>query len=423
VRFEFREIVDHPDLDLVLRTLKHCMRDVSLEIVQAGEELTIYGLGPSFRTMNRNDRAIFRASSQGTATLVQGDVNFLASALMGDIPQDTAVRSKIEHAIRCVRAELHPDSVPQGEPTNPYPKELRPSVRTEAFTPAALTITSPASAAMSGSAQTAFEAVTRDVNPQMGPVKPVKPIVIEPRVAEAAEPSDPAAVVTASSQPSTRALKSESVRPTPLPSYSAMNAIGMKYKRSAILPLAILSCVFVVCVAYLLQHRSLIDNVFTLAQATATQASSVPAQGTVNQQLSSPAPSAQNASTSRPSDPKDIKTWVAKWAAVMSTGDAEAQVSFYTDPVNRYFLRSDVSRDQLLRTKQSEIEGRRGLWTIKAEDVVIDQQTGAKAVIRLRKHVIVKLPSSSIREERIKTQLKLKLIDGSWKIISERTLG
>ncbi|MEO6816922.1 MAG: hypothetical protein ABI177_09485, partial [Edaphobacter sp.] len=68
-------------------------------------------------------------------------------------------------------------------------------------------------------------------------------------------------------------------------------------------------------------------------------------------------------------------------------------------------------------------DDRKGLWTLKAEDLVVQRQTPKTAVVYLTKHIIVELPSSTIREERIKAQLKLKMVDGEWKITSERTIG
>lgn len=109
MRFQFSEIVEHPDPDLVLHILEHCFRDISLEAVHSGDQLTVYGVGPSFRTMNRNDKTVLRASRQQSATIVHAEANFLASALMGDMPQDTVVRSKIEQAFRCMKAQLNLD--------------------------------------------------------------------------------------------------------------------------------------------------------------------------------------------------------------------------------------------------------------------------------------------------------------------------
>lgn len=121
--------------------------------------------------------------------------------------------------------------------------------------------------------------------------------------------------------------------------------------------------------------------------------------------------------------PKDIKAWVQVWAAAISTRDVQHQLSFYATPLDRYFLTPDVSSEQLLKDKQAEIDDRKGVWTLKAEDVVVQKETATNAVVVLIKHVTEELPSSRVREERIKAQLKLKLVDGSWKITSERTIG
>lgn len=121
--------------------------------------------------------------------------------------------------------------------------------------------------------------------------------------------------------------------------------------------------------------------------------------------------------------PRDIKAWVEAWAAAMRTHDVQSQLSFYATPVDRYFLSSDVSREQLLKDKQSEIKNRRGLWTFKAEKVFVQKETPTNAVVVLFKHIIVEFPSSTIQEERIKTQLKLKMVGEGWKITSERTIS
>jgi ketosteroid isomerase-like protein len=121
--------------------------------------------------------------------------------------------------------------------------------------------------------------------------------------------------------------------------------------------------------------------------------------------------------------PKDINAWVQAWAAAISTHDVQQQLSFYATPLDRYFLAPNVSREQLLKDKQAEIDGRKGVWTLKAEDVVVQKETATNAVVVLIKHITAELPSSSVKEERIKAQLKLKLVDGSWKITSERTIA
>ena len=210
-----------------------------------------------------------------------------------------------------------------------------------------------------------------------------------------------------------------------------MTVSRAEHKRSAALPLTLLAVLLILCTAYLLQHPNLTGNLFTRVSAkldttpvadqpTTTQASPTPVHGVEAQPTSS---SDKSGRLTTPAGPEDIKVWVEEWSAAMRTRDAEAQVSFYADPVDRYFLTPGVSRKELLREKQSDIESRNGLWAFKAEDVIIQRQTGSSAIVLLTKHIMIKSPSSSIREQHIKTQLKLKLVDGNWKITSERTLG
>jgi ketosteroid isomerase-like protein len=246
--------------------------------------------------------------------------------------------------------------------------------------------------------------------------------------------TSPAFGMSAPTAPPISALTFDSAGSTPgsPQPFHPMKASPAEHKRSAVLPLILLAALILLCAGYLLQHRNHIGNLFPLKNLTqhvtpdadqpaAKQTNSTPLHGAVTQSSS---PSAKSSHTSTTKGPEDIRAWVEDWAAAMRTSDAKAQVSFYADPVNRYFLTPDVSRSKLLREKQSDIENRSGLWTFKAEKVEIQRQSESNAIVLLTKHITVKPPSSSsAREQRIKTQLKLKIVDGNWKIISERTLG
>jgi ketosteroid isomerase-like protein len=120
---------------------------------------------------------------------------------------------------------------------------------------------------------------------------------------------------------------------------------------------------------------------------------------------------------------KDVRVWVEDWAAAMRTRDPQAMVPFYADPIDRYFLDSRVKRKQMLESKRLEMGDPSVVWTFEAEHVTIDRQTATNAVVLLTKHIIVKTPSSPMRDEYLKTQLKLRMTEDGWKIYSERTLG
>jgi ketosteroid isomerase-like protein len=424
VRFQFSEIVEHPDPDLVLHILEHCFRDISLEAVHSGDQLTVYGVGPSFRTMNRNDKTVLRASRQQSATIVHADANFLASALMGDMPQDTVVRSKIEQAFRCMKTQLNLDvALPPDSPSTHSSEPQRP-IHTEPLVPLAPGAPGRPSPEPPVSEHTSFQTATPTIatEPLIQPptMEPDEPIALESKAPVPTVP--PAFAVVAPSAPPIPALTFDSpvsAPASPQP-FLPMKAGPAEHKRSVVLPLTLLAALILLCAGYLLQHRNPIGNLFPLKNLTqhATPDADPPA-GT-----QSSSPPAQSSHPPTAAGPEDINAWVEDWAAAMRTNDPGAQVSFYADPVNRYFLTPNVSGSELLREKQSDIKSRGDLWSFKAENVQIQRQSESSAIVLLTKHITVKPPSSSsIREQRIKTQLKLKIVDGNWKIISERTLG
>ena len=425
MRFQFSEIVKHPDPNRVLHILEDCFRDISLEVVRSGDELTVYGVGPSFRTMNRNDKTVLRASRQQTATIIHAEANFLASALMGDMPQDTVVRSKIEQVFRCMETQLNLDvALPPADPASIHSSEPTRPLPSERLAPLAPNVPAPPSPEPPGLEHTSFQTATPTIatEPLTQPptMEPDEPIALESNVPVATVP--PAFAVAAPSAPPIPALTFDSAASAPVPPqpFLPMKASPAEHKRSVLLPLTLLAALILLCIGYLLQHRNPGGNLFSLKNVTQHAAPDTD-QLAATQSSSPPAQSSQPPTTA---GPEDIRAWVEDWAAAMRTSDAKAQVSFYADPLSRYFLTPNVSRSELLREKQSDIESRGGLWTFKAENVQIQRQSESNAVVLLTKHITVKPPSSSsIREQRIKTQLKLKIVDGNWKIISERTLG
>ena len=55
MRIQTSDTLATPDAEMVLRALERSLHDVSVEVVREGQRITIRGLGPSQRTMNRND--------------------------------------------------------------------------------------------------------------------------------------------------------------------------------------------------------------------------------------------------------------------------------------------------------------------------------------------------------------------------------
>jgi ketosteroid isomerase-like protein len=139
-----------------------------------------------------------------------------------------------------------------------------------------------------------------------------------------------------------------------------------------------------------------------------------------------PAPVEPAAAASAPEQPganEDPSVVISQWQDAMQARDAAAQAAFYADPVDRYFLRHNVSKADVQADKQSSIEKRKGLWTVKMERVVITRPKDATARVSLIKHYMVKEDGSPVSEWFVPSVLLLVRKDGRWQITSERDLG
>lgn len=413
MKLQLDEIVQHPDPDLVLRKLEQYLSEVSLQTVRTEDKLIVSGLGPSFRTMNPKDKTIIRVTSQPDATTLHAEADFLASALVGDVAQDEIVRSKIERAFELVKTELNYDAASHQTPSRtlqavPTPLDVAvegvaamaeasspPPVEVDVILPAPID-RAPDPLSMS----------SVELEPEQKPEPKLAP---KPETQPTPKGSEPAFTVPlrSAAAPSVAEVKAD--------------ASSAKRRRSAILLLLPLLVLLLAAAGYL-QHRH-----STSSQSPAVPASNTTSVAIVNKAAApAPAPPVAAATPAPPASavtPTDIKAWVQAWAAAISTRDVQTQLGFYATPLDRYFLTPNVSREQLLKNKQAEIDDRKGAWTLRAEDIVVQRHTPTNAVVFLTKHITVKLSSSTIREERIKAQLKLKMVDGQWKITSERTVG
>lgn len=117
-----------------------------------------------------------------------------------------------------------------------------------------------------------------------------------------------------------------------------------------------------------------------------------------------------------------VTEWVRDWAEAQASGDAEAQASYYADPVDRYFLRSRVSHAAMLAEKETAIAARPPKFSFTIEDVVVERESATDARVRLVKHVESQTASKMTRIVRVHSLLVLKRMDGAWKIVQERDL-
>ncbi len=116
MRVQITETFETHDVEMVLSALEGSLCDVSIETVRQGRQIMLRGLGPSQRTMNRNDMTVIEVSAEGDQTAgnrtkVHADITYQASALLGGAPQDEIVRSKLDRVFDDVRMQLRTGSV------------------------------------------------------------------------------------------------------------------------------------------------------------------------------------------------------------------------------------------------------------------------------------------------------------------------
>jgi hypothetical protein len=108
-----------------------------------------------------------------------------------------------------------------------------------------------------------------------------------------------------------------------------------------------------------------------------------------------------------------------KWVAATRTRDPFFQASFYSNPVDNYFGRRNVSAAEIIEAKKNDIRNRTGLWTVKLEEITLKREGDGGVTVRLVKHYIVQTVPTQIAERFVRSQLRLKRLDGRWKIVAE----
>ena len=163
-------------------------------------------------------------------------------------------------------------------------------------------------------------------------------------------------------------------------------------------------------VAWLSLPRYPKDEAPAPAQQTQPSAQSAPVQAAPPQAVpvepasAEPAPSP---AAKEPGSDEDPAAVVKDWESAMSSRDASAQAAFYADPVERYFLRHNVTKDQVVADKQTTIDRRKGIWTVKMERVQLTRPNDKTAKVSLVKHYLVQEDGKSVSEWFVPSQLQL----------------
>jgi ketosteroid isomerase-like protein len=460
MKFEIRETVQNPDPEMVLRALEMCSQEVSSDVVRHGDEITLRGMGPSPRSKNKNDTTVFHVHVENGETVILGEVNFQASALLGDSSQEDVMRSKLVDLFEQMRAQIQLDTLRvatyaaarksaagtavvdrsgerridraralETEKTSPVVPETSIEAMTAApesgWGAAALVAEPQATASPEQSAESGYsndkpQAVEASKKPfaAYGEEVDTEDRVAQPKLE--VEPDLAEEPTWAARTPPYRLLLED----------DRMSG----WKRFVLWTMAL---VVLVAVAgggyyYWLLHRTASSPVVAVTPAVGVAANpvhkSLPNPATkaetrkAGETSSAPVAPSPDTTAESAASSADLKPWLQDWAASMRTKDANAQAGFYADTLDRYLNQRNVGRDAVLRDREATNRMRKGLWTVKMEDIVIERQSGSEADVRLVKHYMDEQETSEILESFVPTRLTLKRLNGKWKITSEQDL-
>jgi hypothetical protein len=422
------------DPELVLRALETCLRDVSSEVARHGDQITLHGLGPSPRAVNLQDTTVLSVSAEDDKTIINADVSFQASSVLGDVSQDEVVREKLEQVFDQMRMQIDLESKRAA---------------------AASSSSSPADLPTSANASVVAPAASASIAPSTSSTAPAAVAAVETME----EPEEiPEAAVPFSAQRDAKVHWDESASLVAMLRRDMQEDefVPVDSNRRIWVIFAVIAFVLLAAGFYLLRFRNHSVALPWTASATQQPVASPSATGATEPPVGSPSaanvaqppvatPAAPSASPAagertvtridaatigRPPDtpalpaPKlaDPKVWLEGWAAAMRSRDAVAQASFYADPVNQYIDRRNVSNAAVVQAKRADIGRRQGSWTFSANDVVVENKTPSEATVRLVKHYMVEAAPSQVSEIAVNTRMQLKVVKGQWKISSEQEL-
>lgn len=474
MRLQTTERLEIQDPEEVLRVLESFLREGFTDVVRVHSEITVLGIGPSPITRNRRDTTVLRVMAEEGTTAVHADASFQASSMLGESPQDVVVRTKLEHIFEEVRQRLSvegvrtvpaglvemPEAVGEvaGEAREPQQGEAEVSVGEEA---------------VEGKSQPAVQEIPA-VPPEMrqGEIESVAPhveeVAAEPVVAESVvtEPSVGESNVAESSVGEPRVHSAtedvedvlspdatdlvepvvafEPAAKTPQAEVSgATGSEGLHLFESTLLAqkpssrrgpavATVVAAVLLALGAFFFHHRHAHAHVPAIIPVTATPVPSISSEAAPSAAdgVSPPAAAASSASAAaapEPSvahatEPSDPKLWLEAWVEAMRGRDAVAQAGFYANTLDSYLGKLNVSNEDVLADKRASILNRRGLWTVKLEDITLNHQDADDISVHLVKHYMAETEPAAISEQFVRSRLQLKRMDGAWKIVSEQDL-
>jgi hypothetical protein len=357
MRFHTSAVIYRQDPSKFWNALETCLREVTIDATRSGRLMELRGLGPGEVSMNLDDFAILAVDEQEDSAVIEADGVFFGSHLEGRSTQEAAVKAKLEWVFEQIQTQVD---------------------REEERTP-------------KSAAKTGTEAAERSQPERVGgmmaaaasvpPREPAKATMDEVSVAARPRPADAPQ----------RVLLKVRLRRMDRPAESRMSRITdfspAGFHQGGFIAASIVGVALMLAgIGGVEQHVRNENAGTTSAKLPVTTARLAETDAGLKGLGGGAAAIGVHPVEPVPAEANDPKQLLTHWETAMRTRDAEAQASFYADPVERYQDRDNLGRAALEQEKEAAIAGRKGLWTVKLEGVVIEQRTPDEATVRLVKH-------------------------------------
>lgn len=487
MRFQANEMVESPDAELVSQALETNLRAQWSDVVREGDTIVLRGLGPTHRVNRNDCAIFSVKSVDGGKTAIEVEANYLASALVGEsAPQNEIVQRKLDGVLELVRMDVDlaqrraalekerrfkPQLVSKAAQlltVDPVEAQSVPIPIAEAVgngpiaveeVPAAEPVPVKNDIAVEESWSSPSEDTLQKVLERMAQREWPKPApaeaddddigddIFSPKRADvlarrkAAMHAAQMAVEAASAETAGTVRASNQQAAEQCLVHRGAETASESEKSKKVKELSIVMIFAVLLVTFLLaflvqaawQYRVQVRQTLGSWRAELSAEQIVqsqtgfphltPEQRAAQQQADREAAAAdaeKAVEAARLAEP-DPKQWLENWAQTLKGTDAGAQAAYYADSVDKYFLRYNVSRSDVMAARQDAIAKRKGTLTLRLDDVVVAQQTDTTARILFVKYIATGEAPGAV--ERLPTQIKLKRLNGQWRIVSEQTLG
>jgi ketosteroid isomerase-like protein len=390
LKFRTIETVKVEDSERVLAVLEQRLRAMVSIVVRDGNRITLLGLGPSSRAINQHDTTVIDVWVEDGATTIGAEVTFQASAFLAATSQEEIMRLKLERLFEETREQLDLESR----------HDVARIARMEALVGGGSSASRRAAGESHDTQQSSEDNLAKgQSSTEKDSIDDAAAEVSVTRPSSKEETPSHGEDISAASQIADALDDVEDKEPIDN-IYDSHDENEEKSNRW------ILWAVLGACITAVLPFAVHYFSTLRAGMSPAVVAEPQP----VTTEPAKPVAAAE---------PADL---LRQWELAMRSRDAAAQAAFYAIPVERYFLRHNVSKAQIEADKQQQIDNRKGAWTVKMEKVKINRKADNTATVTLLKHYTQQEDGKPIKEWLVPSQLKLKNEFGVWWITSERNL-